>query len=259
METLSKMIKYAESSIDIIFDDTFTPEKPLDRHDGAILGLYVDLINRAKTVNQLIEIQNYHTLDSISRVLFEGETYLRFILQKDTKKRGTAYAIKNNLDEYKLFSDLVSENVNARKIREYLKTDKETLLEKGKTIPEDYYSKLLTEFESFYPKGNKKRVWYNFDGNTTNFEQLCSKMNLKVEYETVYRILSKDVHSLRSYKNIKINNGIIFLDGKGNEYLLHLNIAKLCLQRSIISFLTYYNKKKDLEIFKINMRNHLLK
>lgn len=233
--------------------ESFDPEKSnkeFDIHDGVILGLLENIIAKTKSLVLLIESRNYDASDLIARAIFESHVYLKFILETNEKDRARAYAYSSKISDIKLLDRILEESKVGKELRSFLgKTKEEIENENTKALDEQERQRITTQYLSLLGATKTKTNWFDFDGKTTSFEILCGKMNMMKEYELLYRIFSKDVHSNRALSRIKAADNEIQIGNFDVDPKLHISLVSLFLMESSRSVFTYYNLKNELRAF----------
>lgn len=235
--------------------------KQFEIYDAVILGLFEDLIAKVNSLKVLIDNNCYDSLDVISRSAFEAHVYLKYILSQDTQARSAAYAKSAKLSEFRLYDQLTEENKSGKELREYIGLTNEKIKATNLSpSDEDYRNKLTNDYLKLLNTASTKTVWFNSDGRTGNFEQLCNKQGLKNEYELVYRIYSRDVHSLKALSRLKLSDNEVQIGNFNVDPSLNTNMSALFLMGSSRSVMEYYGLKKTLNSFNTMLRiNHLIK
>lgn len=229
-------------------------------HDGVIIGLLEEVLGKLKSLKILIENENFDSNDIVMRSAFEAYVYLFFILEDDTEKRARAYAYKNKVEEIKLFEQMTEGSRKGNAIRGYLGITLEEVLANNPQINSEYIIRIKEKYENLFSPKEMKKTWFDFDNKTKNFEQLCTKMGMEVEYNLIYRIFSKDVHSNRALSRLKFTEKEVSVGVFDKGTLLHRNMASLILVKLGRKVLQYYKLQNDLNLFNANVRvNYKLK
>lgn len=228
--------------------------KEFDLHDGVIIGLLEEIIGKIKSLEILVTKENFNAIDTIMRSTFEAYVYLMFILEKDTEKRAKAYAFKSKLDELKLFELYTGNDSEGKSIRRFLNIPQEEILRLNSRITPEYINQYKEKYKNLYKPSEMKKKWYNFNGKTNNFEQLCKSIKKEEEYHLIYRFFSKDVHSSRALSRVRAKENEIQIGIFDANPSLHINLSTSFLLESGKAVLEYYNLKKALTLFKSNIR-----
>lgn len=210
--------------------------------DGAIYGLFIELIRKTESIAYLAEVEKTGGINSILRSVFEIYIYLSFILEKDTKKRARAYAKKWKVDQAFLFDLLNGDSDDANEVRKFLGITKEEFMhDYSEVFSSSDPEKWRKEFADIFPNQKKMpKQWYNFDGKTSNFYSLCKKLNMSAMYNTLFRVMSADTHSADVVRNFHMTpNYLSVLKNKdsGSDVL---GMAEALLKETIVLVLHYY-------------------
>jgi len=231
-----------------------------DIHDGVIIGLLEDILGKIKSLNILIEAKSLDSIDVVMRSAFEGYVYLSYILKTDTKQRARAYAYKNEIEEIKLFEKMTEKNKSGKKIRDFLGQTREDVLSYNPQVTPEYIKDLHNKYENLFSPKEMKKNWFDFDNKTKNIEQLCIKLEMEVEYNLIYRLFPKDVHSSRALSRLQVSEQKISVGTFEKDSYLHKSLASLFLMEIARAVLTYYDLQNELKLFNMNVRlNHTLK
>lgn len=241
--------------------NSFTPEranKEFDIQDGVILGLLENIIAKTKSLINLLDSQNYDVSDLIARAIFESHVYLKFILKENESQRARAYAYGSKISDYKLLDRILEESKVGKELRAFLgKTKEEIEQDYSIALDEQERDRVTNDYLSILNTNKTKTNWYDFDGKTTSFEILCGKMMMMKEYELLYRIFSKDVHSNRALARIQASENEIMIGNFDVDPKLHISLVSLFLRESSREVMAYYNLKKDLRSFDVMLQvNH---
>ncbi|WP_236610228.1 DUF5677 domain-containing protein [Planococcus halocryophilus] len=229
-------------------------------HDGVIIGLFEDLIAKINSLKVLIDAKCYDSHDIISRSIFEAHVYLKYILSQDTKERGSAYAKSAKLSEFKLYDKLIEESKVGKDLRESLGMSIDDLKNGDLSVSDEAHrSEVTNDYLNLLNTSSAKTLWYNADGKTGSFEQLCIKQGLRNEYEILYRIFSRDVHSNNALSRLKISNNMVQVGNFNIDPKLNTNMSAIFLVESSRSVMEYYKLKQPLRSFNTMLKiNHLI-
>lgn len=235
-----------------------TENKEFEIYDGVIVGLFEDLIAKVNSLKVLIDANCYDSHDAISRMIFENHVYLKYILSQDTKERATAYAKSAKISEFKLYDLLTEETKVGKELREFMGISN-AAIKAANLSAEDatYRDKLYKDYQNLLNTSNVKTSWYNADGKTGSFEQLCNKQGLRSEYELLYRIFSRDIHANKALSRLKLTENQVQIGNFNVDPKLNTNMSALFLMESARSVMAHYNLKKTLKAFNTMLKiNH---
>ncbi|WP_404335828.1 DUF5677 domain-containing protein [Planococcus rifietoensis] len=235
-------------------------EEAFDFHDAVIIGLFEDMIGKARAFNSLLEAKNGHALDVVMRSFLESYVYLSYILEEDTPKRGRAYGYGSKLNDIKILNRLNENSRIGRKLREFLDISKEQVeVDYSDALDQEYQKRIKDEYSLAIGSEETKRTWYNADGKTASFETLCNNLGMLSEYEFIYRIFSKEVHSTDALSRMKFEGKEVLIGVFQKDALLHSSMASLYLVEGGRKVLSFYNLKKELRQFNAMVKiNHLI-
>lgn len=233
--------------------DNFNKKNPPVEFDipaAVIIGLLENIIAKSKSLRVLLEADNYDASDVITRSIFESHVYLKYILSADVEQRARLYAYSSQLSDFKLHDKITEETSVGSELRSFLGKTKQEILQETANMPiESEREKITNKYLSLLNTDKTRTAWYNFDGKTSTFETLCLKMDMRKEYEILYRIFSKDVHANRALSRIKAAEDVIQIGNFDIDPTLHISITSMFLMESSRSVLQYYNLNKELRAF----------
>jgi hypothetical protein len=247
------MKKEADKALKCVFEEGLShKDKDFNSVDGVILGLFDNLIGHADSISILLKPKHTASVDSILRTLFENYVYLTFILDKDTEKRATSYAVAGKAEEYLMY-DMISEDSNkGKKIRDFIglnnSGDLNRKYEQHGISKEEINQTYLTELGM----SRLEQKWYNLypELKLTSFKKLSIYCDMEAQYNVVYRILSREVHGGDALHRFELKSNFVGIKKtKHQDTKLHENIVKLFLLESIRKIYMHYGLKKQLKSF----------
>lgn len=255
MKLFSNIIKEAEKVFENVINEVYLdPEESVEfsHKDVVILGILENLIQHSQSILILIKAENYSSIDAIQRVVFENYVHLKFILKEhsEVEKRTISYAYSKRIGDFMLYDKLVEQTIEGSKLREYLKVSIPILEERFK---KEERSNRRSKIESYFRKdlgmARLEQKWYNFDGSTKNFKQLCIKLDLETEYTIIYSTLSQEIHGKDAMSKLDLQKFMVSLKKPTNKDV-NLNIDMsttylLAVTRSIYKFYGLTKKLKD--------------
>ncbi|MFD1447955.1 DUF5677 domain-containing protein [Oceanobacillus profundus] len=245
---LNQLIKRGEKVPKDIIEGHFA-KKGLSFNEGnaLIIGLFNEIVQKAKSYKVLKENKIASSRDSIARSLFESYVYLQFVLKSNNKRDlAHSYLASVRNDEFALYRLITEDNRVGRKIRDWLNID-ESSIKKDSGIDEDYFDQEL--FSNVYQMRKPNHKWYNLDGKTNNLEALCHRLEMDEYYNLIYRIFSKEVHSKNVMKLYQIEQEHLVGLGITVDEKLHDSIISFYLLNSIRDVYKEYGMKKELREF----------
>jgi len=253
LKIFKKILNESNKVFDTVLENYFqknVDKVVFDYPDAIILGLLENIINHSKTIIILIENKHQSSLDTIMRTLFENYVYLLFILKRETELRSKSYAYSNKIRELNLYRKLSEDSLEGKKLRDFIKADKEKLDEIFLSKRDFNYMERIenTYFSEIGMKRNEQK-WYNFNDGTNNFKKLCSNLGLSVEYDLIYSLLSTETHAKDAIKNFKFSEFGIDLIQKIDNYNLCVNLSSLYLLHSVRMIYKHYGLNKELKSF----------
>ncbi len=231
-------------------------KKESNMSDFAIYGLYIEMINKSESVLFLIKNNKTAGVSSLCRSVFEIHVYLKFILERDSKKRGESFLLRTKLDEVKMMKTIISDTKEGRETRELMEV---SLEEATNNLKSKYTDEKINEWKIKYKnihKGGTPSKWYDFDRKTNSFYTLCKKTGNVGAYNTIFRLLSQDTHSVDVIDNFYLEeNFVAVLDSKGDKEYLKILIEKFIFD-SMLEVLDFYKMKDTKKMVMINLRLH---
>lgn len=240
LETILIQAARAEKSI---FKEYFEKEEHEFRNqDLVVLGLFIEMINKTKSLNLLLEHNMTSGTDSLGRSIFEIFVYLKFILEKDTKNRAMSFLLKENLRERNFLKIMKGHDRESRETRKVLGiTLQHILKEEAKYNDSHKEAEWKERYKSIHRNLDKlPKNWYDFDGKTNSFYALCRKMNYIGYYNTVFRLLSADTHSTDIARNFHIEDDYIAILREKDIGQSVEPIVQFCLYEIMMDVLFFY-------------------
>jgi len=194
----------------------------LNDEDKVILGLYIGIMRKSRSLLILCENNSIMGTDSILRSILEAKVYLEFILDKHTRDRAKAYDYSIKIQNYKRLEWL---QVNADNDLLNKAGITEKYIEESKT---NDYEKIKEEYFNLtnrYSKGdNTGKRWYKVAGKINTFEDLCRFMSKEhlMEYHIVFKTWSEEVHGRDANRFLELI--------KANQYLQYdeFEVNEIC-------------------------------
>lgn len=262
MENLNYMIEQSDLLLKRIFEEKIDGrEEPWSYSDAVTIGLMNNLIKISKSIKILQNSGNHVGIESLLRVAFENYIYLKYIVLTDTENRAKAYLLSDRLFSIRFYELLANNSKQSKEIRKFLNLTKEEINEGGGDFSDKTFKdNTESQYQScFSYNGKKPGKWYDFDGKTNNFEELCRKIDEHTAYFIVYRIFSRETHSAKAYEHFLIDeetSRVGLLDNVMDSSLPD-SVLTVFLYETIRRMYKFYELKKYLTAFEINAKNRL--
>lgn len=251
----------------------FSNYHPLEVHTSAIVLLFNGMIQKLNSIECLIENKQYDSVDVLKRTMLEYSVSLAYILERRsfTKQRGRAffysfhYQAAKNAQKFLdgNFKDFDSELIK-------IKLDQQISDSANRNFKNlsEYLLYMKTKYRECFmingqePKKVEKRMksWFNQDGRTRTFYDLCVKLGREGEYRAFYSFGSLDTHGLSEISNLRIVDGEVVI-GNLLEPISNLELCKSWLLKAAEVVVDYLQIKTIPEVRNIllqllmNLRN----
>lgn len=250
MKFLEKAIDEAVSAKEFIIKDHFEEKQiVIDVQDAVTIAFIEDMAQKAETLKLLLE-NNSDYIDSVTRNIFELSIYLELLLSKDNKIYGRSYRAYIQYRGYKMYQDVIAQNKLGRKIREWLDIDREDFIEGAPVEVEEGLEHIRNTYSDVFNLRSENHAWYNLDGKTKNFQQLCNKLDKQADYEVFYRLMSSEVHSLDVLGRWNFEKDGIYVLENFKETSMHINMATSLLLNTIDKAYSFYGLNDRLKKFR---------
>lgn len=251
MKIIKRIVKESDKVTKNILDKCFTmyyPNKEIELHDAAILGLLEDMIGKTLSLITLVENKNYNTLDAIARMMFENFIYLKFMLEKDTSNRGAAYIYSLKRRELRIFDSIAEQTLVGSKVRSFLNIKRDKFITDFPKFSDLNYKEEIETFNP-YDKKVKTQKWYNFNGRINNLRKLSAYLDIEDQYILLYQIFSGEVHAQESLKYFHFEENYVTVLRKEVDSKTHISIASNFMIETIRSVYSYYGLKEEIKVF----------
>lgn len=226
-ESLKNFVSESKKLSDNIIENRKKRGKKMELSDGAIIGLYEQIVQKSEDLYCLIENERFASGSIILRVIFEEYVYLRYILKKRThvNELAESYFRYTRLQEKEIYNAIIADNETGEKIRDTLKFNdihsaKSSLDSNFRNNNfdtfEDFYDNLSNKYKKIRPDivtrrgNNKERIWYNYNGKINNLRELCKELDIENLYVLVYKVFSANTHGNRVIESIEIDGDLCF-------------------------------------------------
>ncbi|MFS0763920.1 DUF5677 domain-containing protein [Peribacillus phoenicis] len=255
---LKRLLKEADNVAKNVMDNHFgkiDSDKQFDTHDAAIIGLLEDMIGKTNSLIVLIENNSFNGTDALSRMILENYTFMKFILEKDTENRGESYYRSQKINDVKLFDSITQETLVGREVREFLGITKEKINNQFSDLTDEKYrNKLESQYLSVMNLKDKRSKWYNFNGKTNTFRDLCKYLKMEKDYVLFYQIFSNEVHGQQGNKFLKFEYDSVEIYRKSGELELHTKMVSSFIMEIVRLVYKYYNLNEDLKKFNTSIQ-----
>ncbi|UOQ47765.1 DUF5677 domain-containing protein [Gracilibacillus caseinilyticus] len=258
MKILKKVLKEANESVEkVIVKSIGENNQEFDFPEAITLGLFEDMVKKIESMILLIENKQDASIDTIARSVMENYVYLKVLLSDNNELLAQSYFVSKKYKEFKLYEMIKMPGKKGNEIRR--------LLDNPNIDEMDNEANILNEddLKEKYPDVFNKRFinqkWYNIDGKTKNFEQLCKKQGLQAEYEIMYKLLSNEVHSMDALKRWEFEENQVHMVYSNKGLTMHIHMVGLFLLETIRRLYEFYGLKEDLNTFNTLIRvNYLI-
>lgn len=221
-ESLKNFVYESKKLSDNIIENRKKRGKKMELSDGAIIGLYEQIVQKSEDLYYLIENERFASGSIILRVIFEEYVYLRYILKKraHVNELAESYFRYTRLQEKEIYNAIIADNETGEKIRDTLEfndihsakssLDSNFRNNNFRTF-EDFYDNLSNKYKKIRPDivtrrgNNKERIWYNYNGKINNLRELCKELDIENLYVLVYKVFSANTHGNRVIESIEID------------------------------------------------------
>ena len=249
MKNLRKIYKQSEKAVEEILNEVILKKQlEFDIESAVILGVFEDIVRKVDSLILLIDENKTAGLDSITRSIFENHVYLKLFLSNESSLYTRSYYLAHELRKIKLYDTVIASNKPGNNIRSFLGRSLEGLQNDFNGRVPDKLN-LEKRFEDVLVKRKEKDNWYNLDGSTRTFEQLCRKLDQTAYYDLLYRILSNEVHATDALKRWVFEPGKLTLLNQNQDNMLHINVASTVLLDSLRDLYDFYNLRNQLKNF----------
>lgn len=241
--------RYIESLLNRNFD---TDNKFSVIKDATILGIFISLIDKARSLNLLLENKYYAGNNTLLRSIFEEEIYLEYILKENTMNRTRAYIASSKLKAQKMLKTASKTNALGNKIREVTNLEISDLEKIFSQVPEENITNLEKEYLDLTGETNPDK-WYKEKNNVTSFRGVCEYLGVEhlANYEILYRLLSQEVHGKNSNSYFTIQDNQLVVEPLKEEPMV-LSLMRATVVSAGIAISTYYDdSEKFREIISI--------
>lgn len=233
-----------------IVEKTFNDENAMEIHDISIVTLYSSMVEKARSIQLLIDNKLFDSVEVIQRSMVEQNVSLKYILQKDTIRRGRAFFYGHRYKEIKDIEDTLSYHPD----RELIESIKQGIKEKFEIESkkkygtfDEYQASIVEKYDELFQKRIKNRkYWFNIDGQAKSIAKLFELMGEANEYYGLYVPNSAYTHGSGIVTDTNVKKGMFEIKKSINPRMINVVIMKN-LKESIEAIGKYYGVevKKD--------------
>lgn len=243
MKALKKLVKESDDITQSILNKT----KKFDTHDAALIGLFEDLIGKIISIVILIDNKSFSGIDALIRMSLENYAFIKFILDKNTKNRANSYFYAVKVREIQSYERYTSDEKEGVRFRNFAGVSKEEFQHQfPKYQDQGHIDEIYERYVNCLGLKDKKSKWYNFDGKTSSFEQLCNKIGLGEHYDSIYRMFSSEVHALESLNYFEVTKNQVNVLRKSGDQKGQIDMAIGYLYEASKQILKYYELNTEL-------------
>lgn len=220
LDNLGSIIQKHEEVFNIIIEKQNKKHKILPDEVFITIMLFRKITEKLDAIFILLENKSENAAKSISRDLIESFLYFIFVVEsKDKNKiRALSYYFSNIKDQINLSKLLLANNQRGKKIRSFLdiRSDNTELISKtkkasdhfSKSINSKEYANIKIEWDKLIKKKVKHPNWYSLYKGPKNLRELSRYCGFEVEYDLLYGIYSRQVHSANAMDQFENVNGL---------------------------------------------------
>lgn len=252
--------------INSISEKLYNKSPRIGEKNVAIISLFRDLLSKAESMNLLICEHKESEMNILLRSFVEEYLYIKFILEKDSVKRGNAYYFSNKvtgLKKVRVYLENANDVETATRLRNSIEKELQKNNHKDVNTLEDEISFYNEKYSTvFFDRSKEKEryYWFNLDNEgLTSIEKLAKHLDGGDIYY-LYNIFSAEIHGLNTVKGFTLksdeNNFNLTLtqefDTNSKAQLL-----KPFLSRILIEMIRYSKIEKDKGMLGIIMKQQI--
>lgn len=242
------MNRQLKRGIDYIFENDFLLQKPsieMKEVDSVLLGLALTINGINTSILKLNSLKHHYGIDSLIRTAFENYVSLKYISEEDSEMRAKRYIFTRKLTEYHLADKLLKEDNSGNKIREFLNY---TTQDAANLVSEKLDNTLREEIEHIMInelgfQNLRKPTWYNENGKIPNLKVLCDRLELSVDYDLIYNILSKEAHGMDAFSSYNFSDKGIQIQAMQKNISFFANLGSSMTYNSLINIYEFFDHK----------------
>ncbi|QTD40613.1 DUF5677 domain-containing protein [Sporosarcina sp. Te-1] len=220
LNNLGVIIQKHEEVFNLVIENQKKKHKILPDEVFITLMLFRKIVERLDAIFILIENKSENAAKSICRDLFENFLYFSYVVESNDKNkiRALSYYYSTLNDQIKLSKLLMSKNQRGKKIRDFLniKSDNVKLKEKtnraatyfSNSTNGDAYANIKIEWDRLIKNKVNYPNWYSLYKGPKSLRELSLQCGYEVEYDLLYGIYSRQVHSSNVMDQFENVNGL---------------------------------------------------
>lgn len=237
-----------DAMLDSIMSRTFVDGCLMDVHDLSIITLYSSMVEKARSIEILVGNRVLDSVEVIQRSMIEQSVYLKYILQKDTKRRGRAFFYGHKYKEIKDIEDTFNFHPNkamTESIKQGIKEKYEKESQQKYPTFEDYQKSIIKKFDELFQERIKNRkYWFNIDGEANSIAKLFQLMDEADTYYGFYVPNSAHTHGSSVVTDTNLKKGKFEIQKTIDLKMKDVMIWK-CLNYGINDISNYYGVKLE--------------
>lgn len=257
LDNLGLVIQKHEEVFNIVIENQKKEYKILPDEIFITIMLFRKIVEKLDAIFILLENKSENSAKSINRDLIESFLYFTFVTESKgkNKNRALSYYFSNFKDQINLSKLLMSNSQRGKKIRDFLniKNDNTELVSKTKRASDHFsnslnseeYANIKVEWDKLIKKKVMHPKWYSLYNGPKNLRELSRNCGYEVEYDLLYGIYSRQVHSANAMDQFENVNGLAAIS--------NLRVYKDPTLELIFSFsLGIESLKKFIDFFELN-------
>lgn len=220
LDNLGMIIQKHEEVFNIVIENQKKKYNILPDEVFITLLLFRKIVERLDAIFILIENKSENAAKSISRDLIENILYFSFVIEskKRNKTRALSYYYSSLKDQMNLSKLLLTNNQKGIKIKGFLniKNNDVEIISRAertkshfsKALNSEKYANIKIEWDKLVKRKIKYPNWYSLYNGPKNLRELSRRCGYEVEYELIYGIYSRQVHSANVMDQFHNVNGL---------------------------------------------------
>lgn len=226
-----------------ILEKTFVNDRKMKIHDVMIATLFNSMIEKSRSIELLVQNNVLDSIEVIQRSMVEQDISLKYILEKDTVRRGRACFYGHKCKEIRDIEDTFKHHPNKnmmQSISQGIITKFEVEHKEKFPTYEDYKMYMESRYnELFQERIKNRKYWFNIDGGASSIAKLFELMNEADEYYGFYVPYSAYTHGNGVVSDTNFKRKKFEIEKMINKKRKNLLIAT-CLKSGIDAIARYY-------------------